>query len=481
VLSAIADQSTPMNQPLEVRFTVADDDLAGLSLSARSSDQAVVPDSGLSLSGSGAARQLQITPVAGALGSTTITISATNSAGRSATGSFELVVSGDTPKKTASDRAHNDAFGRSVAISGDYAIVGSPNKNADEGLDIQTGAAYIFHRVGDIWTQQAKLRASDGSSHDIFGTVVAISGDYAVVGAPEYEVGPDINGAAYVFKRDGATWTEQAILTVTPGDGSSGYGSSVAISGETIVVGAWQIDSAGPSAGAAYVFQLTGDTWTEAAVLTASDGAENDAFGYAVAVHEDSILVGAPFDPYDLTEGTKPGAAYVFHRAEGAWSEQAKLTASDGAALDRFGSAVAISSGHALVGSPFDDDGADRTGSAYVFSRNGSDWVEQAKLLASDAERWDIFGMAVALSGDTAIVGSRLDDDLGDDSGSAYVYRLLGDAWTEHEKLVATDGAAGDWFGYSVAVSDEFYLVGAPGDDGVGFDSGASYFLRRIR
>lgn len=420
-LPAIADRSTPINQALTVSFTVTDADLPGLSLSARSSAQAVVADAGLNISGAGGARELRITPVTGVTGTTTITVTATNPAGRSAHASFQLTVSEDTPRKAASDAASGDWFGRSVAISGDYAIIGSPNDNADEGPNIRTGAAYIFHLVDGVWTQQAKLKASDGSSHDAFGTSVAISGDYAIIGAPEYTIWPTVRGAAYVFKRDGTQWTEQATLTVTPDDRSTGYAHAVAISGTTAVVGAWQINSAG-------------------------DGA---------------------------------GAAYVYQRAEGAWTEQAKLIPADGAAFDRFGSAVAISSEHALVGSPDDDDVADRSGSAYVFARTGTDWSQQAKLTASDAGRWDRYGAAVGLSGTTALVGSGLDDDLGTDSGSAYVYRLQGDAWVEQEKLTDPGLSSEDWFGHAVAISDEFYLVGAPGDNGVGFYSGASYFLRR--
>lgn len=481
-ISGIGDRSTGSNQPVSVEFTVADANLAGLSVSARSSDQAVVADAGLSFTGSGATRTLQITPVTDAAGVTTITVTVTNVAGRSASTSFQLAIEADQRKRNASDAAWFDQFGYSLDVSGDYAIVGAPYDDADEGPDIRTGAAYIFHRVGESWVQQAKLKASDGGAHDEFGEAVAISGDYAIVGTFRYRRGQTPPGAAYVFKRDGTTWTEQVRLSPPTEELGTRFGFSVGISGETAIVGAFEISGEnGEHAGAAYVFDLTDEGWTYVAELTASDAATHDYFGYAVSIQDDYAIVGAPHDAYDLYGTTNPGSAYVFHRDEGTWTEQAKLTASDAAEFDKFGMAIAISGSHAVVGVPFDDDGAELAGSAYVFERSGATWTERAKLTAPDPALNDRFGTAVDVSGDTVIVGVPFDDDHAEGAGSAFVYQLIGGAWTQQTKLTAPDAAQGAWFGSSVALADEHYLVGAPRDGGAGMDSGATYFLWRIR
>ena len=374
-------------------------------------------------------------------------------------------------KLTANDGATFDFFGWSVDISGDTALVGAP-QFGPQVTGVGPGAAYVYVRSGTTWTQQAKLTASDGAVGDFAGISVAISGDTALVGASSADDAGIASGAAYVFVRSGTIWTEQAKLV--PGDAATGdlVGFSVDLSGDTAVVAARGDDDAGNFSGSAYVFVRTGTTWTQQAKLTASDAAGFDFFGSAVAISGDTIVAGALGDD---DAGSVSGSAYVFVRSGTSWTEQAKLTASDGAAVDIFGSSVAINGDTAIAGARLHDDAGTNSGSAYVFVRSGTTWTEQTKLVPSDAAANDFFGFLVAISGDTAVVGAPLDDDDGSSSGSAYFFERTGSTWTEQSKLTTSDAASNDQFGWSVAITGDTAVVGAVTDDDGGDDSGSAY------
>ncbi len=389
-------------------------------------------------------------------------------------------------KLTASDAAAGDSFGGEVAISGNTAVVGASNDNTPAGND--AGSAYVFVRSNGVWSEQAKLTASDAVAYDRFGNSVAISGDTIVVGAffDDTSAGQD-KGSAYVFVRSNGVWSEQAKLTasdaeieddVPPGPiGADLFGASVAISGNTIVVGAFLDNTtAGWEAGSAYVFVRSNGVWSEQAKLTASDAAALDVFGVSVAISGDTAVVGATGSGFQTI-----GSAYVFVRSNGVWSEQAKLTASDAAVNDRFGVSVAISGDTIVVGAPEDDIiiivgppifpvpipvlGTD-AGSAYVYVRSNGVWSEQAKLTASDAYFSDHFGDSVAISGNTIVVGASEDDwSAKANAGSAYVYKRSSGVWSQQLKLTASDALANDRFGYSVAISGNYIVVGAFGDN----------------
>jgi hypothetical protein len=372
-------------------------------------------------------------------------------------------------KITASDGAADDLFGGSVAISGDYAIVGAW---ADDDAGSNSGSAYIFKRDGVAWTELDKITASDGAADDYFGISVAISGDYAIVGATGDGDAGSRSGSAYIFKRDGTAWTEQAKITASDGAADDRFGYSVAISGDYAVVGAHADNDAGSRSGSAYIFKLDGTTWTEEAKITASDGAADDWFGVSVAISGDCAVVGAY---KDNDAGENSGSAYIFKRDGTVWTEQAKITASDGAAYDRFGLSVAISGDYAVVGAYLDNDAGYNSGSSYIFKRDGTAWTQEAKITASDGAALDRFGASVAISCDYTVVGAYWDDDAGSDSGSAYIFKRDGTAWTEQAKITASDGAADDGFGYRVAISGDCAIVGAHWDDDAGTDSGSAY------
>ncbi len=384
-------------------------------------------------------------------------------------------------KLTASDGAANDRFGSSVALSGDTAIVGAYLDNV--GANADQGSAYVFVRSGGTWNQQAQLTATGGTTNDFFGISVALSGDTAIVGAYADNVGANVDqGSAYVFTRSGTTWTQQAQLTATGGAAFDNFGQSVAISGETALVGAPFDDvDADVDQGSAYVFTRSGTTWTQQAQLTAFDGAGSDQFGISVALSGDTALVGAPTD--DVGNTGDQGSAYVFTRSGTTWTQQAQLTATGGAANDLSGSCVALSGDMALVGAFTDDVGVNADqGSAWVFSRIGTRWIgPDLRVLASDGTIGDRFGISVALSGDTALVGASSDDvGVNTDQGSAYVFTRSGSTWTQQAQLTASDGAANDRFGWSVALSGNTALVGASTDIvGANSDQGSAYVFTR--
>ena len=333
-----------------------------------------------------------------------------------------------------------------------------------------------------------KLLAADGASDDYLAYSVAVSHDTVVIGAYGDDDNGSKSGSAYVYVWDGASWTQQAKLQASDAAVGHEFAKSVAIFGDSIVVGAHRDDDNGASSGSAYVFVKPVGGWSgtlnEDAKLLASDGAESDYFGRSVAVSGDSVVAGAYGDD---DSGGASGSAYVFDKPVGGWSgtltEDAKLLASDGAAVDYFGWHVAVSGSYVVVGAYYDDDNGSASGSAYVFVEPGGGWSgtlnEDDKLLPSDGAGSDYFGWSVAVSGDSVVVGAYYDDDSGSGSGSAYVFVEPGGGWSgtlnEDAKLLASDGVQMDNFGRSVAMSGDTVVVGAFLDDDNGSGSGSAY------
>ncbi len=378
----------------------------------------------------------------------------------------------------ASDGAANDRFGQSVAISGETVVVGAHRSTI--GANNNQGSVYVFVRNGTTWSLQQKLTASDGATGDLFGGSVAISGETVVVGASDDDIGANANqGSAYVFVRNGTTWSEQQKLTASDGTAVDLFGLSVAISGETVVVGTYRSTiGAITNQGSAYVFVRNGTTWSLQQKLTASDGASLDQFGFSVAISGETVVIGANFD--DIGANTNQGSAYVFVRNGTTWSQQQKLTASDGALQDQFGVSVAISGETVVIGASGDDIGANSNqGSAFVFVRSGTTWSQQQQLIVSDGEGFDQFGFSVAISGEMVMIGAN-GDDIGANSGqgSASVFVRSGTTWSQQQQLAASDGAAADIFGWSVAISGETVVVGANSDDiGANGNQGSAYMF----
>ena len=389
-------------------------------------------------------------------------------------------------KLLASDGQANDYFGRLVAISGDgnTAIISAYADDNERGSD--AGAAYIYVRSGTNWIQQAKLLASDGQANDQFGRSIALSsdGNTAIIGAfyDDNERGSDA-GAAYIYVRSGTDWTQQAKLLASDGQANDRFGISVAISsdGNTAIIGAYLDDDKGTDAGSAYIYIRTGSSWSYQAKLLATDGQTGDNFGISVAISGDgnTAIIGAHGDD---DKGSEAGAAYIYVRTGTNWIQQAKLLATDGQEYDYFGISVAISGdgNTAIIGAYSDDDKGTNAGSAYIFVRTWTSWTYQAKLIASDGQEYDYFGISVAISGDgnTAIIGAYYDDT----KGSTYIYVRSGTNWSYQAKLLTSDGQANDRFGWSVALSSNgnTAIIGAYADDDKGTDAGSAYIFGTV-
>jgi len=365
-----------------------------------------------------------------------------------------------------------DRFGHSVALDGNTLVVGAPD--AAVGGEQARGEVYVFVRNGTAWTQQTILNASDGAAGDIFGSSVAVSGSTIVVGAPDRTISSNSNqGVAYIFVENGGTWSQQAELTASDGVANDQFGYSVAVSDTTALVGAFQ-HSVGMHSqqGAAYVFTQNGTVWAQQAELTASDGAPSDWFGGSVGLSGGTAVVGAYFHKVGSNAGQ--GSAYVFVQDGTQWTQQAELTASDGAEGAFFGFAAGISGGLAVVGSPYlAVDSNQARGAAYVFARNGTVWTQQAELTASDGMSEDLFGNSVSVNGGTAVATSRYHTvGSNPDQGAGYVFVQNGTAWEQQTELIAPDGESQDFLGSSVAVSGSTIVVG---DDYKFSGGGAGY------
>jgi FG-GAP repeat/RTX calcium-binding nonapeptide repeat (4 copies) len=386
-------------------------------------------------------------------------------------------------KLTASDALANDFFGYSIAVDGDTVVVGAPFDDA--GTKVDSGVAYVFVKPATGWATTATVSATlDANTAkqpgDLFGQSVAVHGDTIVVGAPLEDSPPGSNqGAAYVFTKPAGGWsgtpTQSAKLRASDRAVADQFATSVALNGDTVVVGAVGDDSA---RGSVYVFVKPAGGWSgnmsQNAKLIAFDGLAGDSLGSSVAVSGDTILTGAHLD--DIGVNIDVGSAYVFFEPVGGWSgslsEIAKLAASDGVAAYHFGQSLAMSGSTAVIGA---------AGSAYVFVEPAGGWsgslFENAKLTASDGVATDNFGHSVAASGDAIVVGAY-QDQIGTNvsQGSAYVFRKPAGGWSgdlvEETKLTASDGAANDDFGFSVAVSGPAVVLGA---SGVTADQGAAY------
>jgi hypothetical protein len=423
-----------------------------------------------------------------------------------------------------SNTPYANQFGYAVAASGDIMVIGAPfetslssgvNGNQTNGQNAQIGAAYVFVRNGTNWVQEAYLKASNnvlGLAHQ-FGTSVSISGNTIVVGAPaEYGGSAGVNGdqfdfsvpnsgAAYVFVRSGTNWSQQAYLKASNTGNGDNFGKAVSISGDTIIVGAYNEDSNATgvngvqtnnltgNSGAAYVFVRSGTNWSQQAYLKASNTALADYFGYSVSVFGDTAVVGAWGES---SINSDSGAAYIFARSGTNWSQQAYLRASNAGsagANNEFGFAVSVAGNIVVVGAPYESSSATgvngnqtninafSSGAVYVFARDGATWTQEAYLKASNTGNNDYFGTSVFLSGDTLAVGASGEDSnaigIGGDgsnnltasSGAAYVFTRKGSLWSQQAYVKPSNTDTNDQFGIAVAMSGDTLVVGAYGED----------------
>ena len=358
-----------------------------------------------------------------------------------------------------SDAQGNDYFGSSVAVSDTRIVVGAPNEDTTATL---AGSAYIFDIDGN---QIAKIQASDAEQYDRFGQSVAVSNTRIVVGAWLENTGATGAGSAYIFDINGNEIKKiQAFDPPGTSDAEAGdrFGYSVAVSNARIVVGAYQEDTGGSNAGAAYIFDIDGN---QIAKIQASDIQAGDNFGRSVAVSNARIVVGAYQED---TTASNAGSAYIFD-ING--NQIAKIQASDAQATDYFGYSVAVSDTRIVVGAYLEDTGGSSAGAAYIFDIDGN---QIAKIQASDIQAGDLFGYSVAVSDTRIVVGAYQEDTPNTDAGAAYIFDVNGN---QIAKIQASDIQSQDYFGYSVAVSDTRIVVGAYKEDTTATDAGSAYIF----
>jgi trimeric autotransporter adhesin len=396
-----------------------------------------------------------------------------------------------------------DAFGSSVAISGDTVAIAARFEAGPGDALMNSGAVYVFVRNGTSWTQQAYLKAFNAGANDDFGYSIALSGDTLAVGARSEDAtaggdpsnnGLQNSGAVYTYTRSGTTWTLQSRLKAPNAGEGDLFGSAVALSDAFLIIGANGEDSTGTTVGtdnnngldngAVYVYTPDNMGWALTSYLKSSTTDAADQFGSSVALSGNTLVVGALND--DMT-----GRCAVFTHDGAMWSEEAILSASNAAPNDSFGVSVAISGDTIVVGAPYEDTGlaggskgtaADDYGAAYVFTRNGVDWSEQAILQAGNRAINDNFGEAVAISGDLIVVGVQGEDNNLDgmadnafvSSGAVYLFERNGADWTQRHYLKGSNSAFESSFGKSVAIEGPLVMVGASGEDDF---AGAVYAL----
>ncbi len=370
-------------------------------------------------------------------------------------------------KLLAGSATPQDQFGLAVAQSSRYAVVGAL-------FEAGSGAAYVYEPAGGGWRQSGRLQASAPTGTDQFGSTVAVSGNTVVVGASFSDVAPlQFTGSAHVFEPDGSGWLETQTLHASDLESGDQFGISVSVDGNWLAVGAPFKEIPGvASAGAVYLFERQAGTWVEVDRVNASDAATGDSFGLSVSLSGDSLFVGAPFDD---DGGTSSGSTYLFQFDGISWNETQKLTASSPDPSDEFGRQVAVSGDIAIIGARNDDDGGVDTGAAYAYERTGSSWVFAQKLKSSLPLPNDRFGTCVGAGDGMLAAGSPFANGVGVDRGCAHLFRTNGGGWVEFKTVHANDATNSDRFGMAVAVGGGRLLIGAPQNDEAGSNSGAAY------
>lgn len=355
------------------------------------------------------------------------------------------------------DSAGGQTFGFS-AIDGTTVIVGAPYNDVNGD---NSGSAYVFDAT--TGQQVFRLLPNSGADNDFFGSCVGVSGTNAIVGA----WGVLDHGSVYIFD----TTTGQQVFELVADDVVDGdsFGTAVDLDGTTAIVGAntKSREDNYIDAGAAYLFDTS--TGLQTFKLLPDDFNNFEHFGVSVAISGTTAIVGKP---RDLGQGIiDAGAAYIFDTSTG--MQTFKLVADDAAMDDQFGSSVAINGTIAIVGAIYVNDNGENSGAAYLFDTTTGQQI--IKLLPDDGVAWDFFGISVAISGTTAVVGASSCGDNGFLSGAAYVFKIEGAQWTQVDKLLASDGAERDFFGGTVTVYGSTAVVGAKGDDtAAGIDAGSA-------
>jgi subtilisin-like proprotein convertase family protein len=319
-----------------------------------------------------------------------------------------------------------------------------------------------------------------GIETDRIGEHVSMTSNLIIAGASMNDSRGSNAGKAYIWRLINNQWQMEAEITASDVKPFDHFGCAVDISDNIAIIGASGDDKTQIQAGSAYVFRYINNVWTEEFKIVANDGALNDNFGQSVAVSADHVIIGANEDD---DSGMNSGSAYIYAYDVNAlqWKEQGKLTAADGEAFDNFACSVDIAGDYAIIGADRNDDLGSISGSAYIFKREMNQWYQQAKLIPEDVNAYDHFGYDVAISENFAVIGAYSDDTFDPKSGYAYVFENRNGTWQQITKLIPSDSAGEDAFGCSVSISGNHILVGAYGNEDHGRRSGAAYIFQKVQ
>lgn len=384
-------------------------------------------------------------------------------------------------KLSTKDKENSDFFGTSIAMEGDSIVIGAREEGRSQKRG--NGSIYVFNKKNANWSQTQKIILADGKTLDYFGHSVAISKQVIAVGAYKRDNnGTTNNGAVYIFTYDNGTWSKSQELLANDKENHDAFGYSLAMQNDILVVGARGNNNNGmEDSGAVYVFTKDGDSWKQSQKLLAKDKKEYSYFGNSVAIDDEVIVVGADYESSDGVN--RSGAVYVFTKNGNSWNQSQKLSASDKKEKDYFGFSVSIYNEIIVIGAKSGDSGnKNGNGVAYIFSRNSDSWSETQKLMANDMENADRFGAAVAIYGNTIIVGADHKSDEGKASlGATYIFKKNGNDWQQTQKLLSTDRPSNAYFGFPILIDKEMMVVGARGDDENGKTlSGAIYVYGQL-
>lgn len=365
-------------------------------------------------------------------------------------------------------------FGVSVAAAPDTIFVAATPTSTTKTGTRGPASIHVFQHRSAGWVRAEVLPVPEVAVEDLFGLSMATDGATLVVGAQYADARGTDSGQAYVFEQTGGRWHQAAVLLASDAAAGDQFGLTVSVSGATVAVGARLADSGPAAAGAAYVFTRQNGSWQQVVKLTASDAVAGDIFG-RVSIDEDVMMITA-----DLNDdrGLNAGKAYAFRRRAGAWAEVARMTANDGTAGDEFGLSLDLEDGTAVFGAVGSNRRADDSGAAYVFEQRGSEWVQAARLTASDGATGHGFGWSVAVDDDTIVVGAPNHNGAGRRAGAAFVFERRAGVWTQAAQLTASDAAPATSFGSTVAISGNTIVVGML-FDGAGTRPGAAYVFER--
>ncbi|HEV7781588.1 MAG TPA: hypothetical protein VGO58_09990 [Chitinophagaceae bacterium] len=356
----------------------------------------------------------------------------------------------------------SDQFGTSVALSGEFAIAGAPANDGPAGVD--QGSASFYRYNGTSWVLLEKKQDATADASDRFGASVAISGNYAFVGSTGDDLAGPNRGSVFVYQYNGTAWVLSQTLTDPGGALGDQFGCSVAVAGNFLLVGAYLGDGIGVNSGSVCFFQFNGSSWVFTQEIIDPSGAVNDNFGWSVSISGNVAIVGSPLD--DTPFGANAGTATVFRYNGSTWATPVKLSDPVAAANDQFGSSVSISGNYAAAGSPVDDGlGGTDQGSVSVFFFS-TIWNIMQKITDINGAANDLFGWSVSLSGNYLLIGSQQDDGPGGlNQGSVFIHQRIGAGWQKLQAIIDPAGLADDLFGSSTALdgSTNSFVIGATG------------------